>query len=209
MSQAPQVDVNALWNYVVAHVKAQTTLPGLWRSMEAARPIVFENDELIVGYSGENSHQKGLLVDNRNRNTVEQILTTAARRPIRLRIIEGDTREDWEAVKAAAAEAARLQEQTRERRQQELQAGATWDAVGEQVVRKLNGLPNRSMSSVQGRYLHEAIPTLAEAYGRLMPEPPTEADERSYSRALDRISDRVGVSASMLAYLVHQHRRGG
>jgi hypothetical protein len=209
MSQTPQIDVNQLWRYVVAQVKAQTTLPGLWRSMEAAKPIAFENEELVVGYSGENAHQKGLLADHRNRNTVEQILFAASRRQIRLRIIEGDTREDWEAVKSAAVEAARLQEQSRQKYQQELQAGTTWEAVGEQVVRKVNSLENRAMASVQGRFLEEAIAVLAEAYGRLMPETPAEADERTYSRILDRVSDRVGVSSSMLAYLVHQHRKGG
>ncbi len=208
MSQTPQVDVKALWRYVVAQVKAQTATPGLWRAMEAGHPIALEEEELVIGYSGENSHQKGLLVDVRNRNLVEQILLAASRRKFRLRIIEGETLGDWEAVKAAEQEAARLQQQTAVQYRQESEGAATWDALGEQVIRSLTALPNRSLPSVQGRFMEEALAAVVEGYRRLMPAEPSEQDERNFSRALDRISERLGVPPAMLAYLVYQRLEG-
>jgi hypothetical protein len=81
--------------------------------------------------------------------------------------------------------------------------------VAEQLVRKYSATPNRGLSSVQGRYLHEAVDTLAEAYTRLMPEPPTEADERAYSRALDRVSERAMVPSSLIAQMVWARRLPG
>jgi hypothetical protein len=204
MSQTPQVDVNALWRYVVAQVKTQTSLPALWRSMEAAHPIALEEEELVVGYSGAEAHLKGLLTDVRNRNLVEQILLAASRRRIRLRIIEGETQADWEAIKQADAEAVRMQQQSRQQYQQQVQAGTTWEAVGEQVIRKLNEQPQRALASVQGRFLDGALDVVADAYVRLMPAEPAELDERTYSRTLNRICDHMGIPAAIVAYLVHQ-----
>ena len=58
-----------------------------------------------------------------------------------------------------------------------------------------------------GRALIEPRPKvqarLAEAYGRLMSDPPAELEERNYSRALERLAERVGVPSSLIAYLVH------
>jgi len=208
MSQTPQVNLTALWRYVIDQVKAQTSTPALWRSMEAGKPVTLENEELILGYSGAESHQKSLLMDSRNRNMVEQILVAAIRRPMRLRIIEGETVQDWEAVKQSEAAATQLQDASRQQYQRELDAGASWEAVVEGLIRKLGTMPNRALASVQGRFLDEALDTLAESYGRLMTETSTEQDERSYSRALERLSERVGIPSSMIGYLVHIRRKG-
>jgi hypothetical protein len=201
--QAPRIDVKALWGYVVDQVKARIALPALFRALEAARPITVEGDELILGFGGEGSQHRGLLMDNRYLNLIEQILEAGTRRRLKIRIIEGETLQDWESVKQMEGEAVRLQQQTRRQFQQQTAAGATWEDVSEQVVRKLSDMPNRALASVQGRFLEDALEILAEAYGRLMPASPSELEERSYSRALDRFSERVGVPASLLAHMVH------
>jgi hypothetical protein len=169
--------------------------------MEAARPIVIEGEELILGFSGAEGHQSGLLLDARNRNVIEQVIERATRKRLRLRVITGETLQDWEAYRASQAEAARLQQQSREQYQKRTEAAQTWDAVAELLIRKFSGLEHRNLASVQGAYLAESVEVLAEAYGRLM-SAPSEMDERNYSRALDRVSERVGVSSSLIAYLV-------
>lgn len=206
MSQ-PQIDVRALWAYVTEQVKKEITLPSLWRSLEAARPVTLENEELVVGYPLQAADLQGLLMDARNRNSLEQIIERATRRRIRLRVIQGDTLEDWEAEKARDAESIRLMNQRRQQTTRAAAAAGTWDAVGEALIRKLTALPNRTLSSVQGRFLEQALTELVDAYDRLMPESPAEMDERSYSRALERFSERCGVPAAMLAYMVEQRRR--
>lgn len=206
MSQAPQIDANALWQYVVQQIKQRVSLPHVWRAVEAARPIVVEGDLLILAYGTETAHQAGLLADNRYRIMIEQTLQAATHRPLRFRVINGETPADWEAVKAAEAEAVRLQAETKQQRQTRLDAANTWEAVGEGLIRKFGGLNNRGLASVQGRYLTEAVAALAEAYARLMPETPQETDERAYTRVLERISERTGVAAAMIGYLVDGHR---
>ncbi|HEU4754330.1 MAG TPA: hypothetical protein VFU47_14565 [Armatimonadota bacterium] len=207
MAQAPKVDYAALWKYVTDQVKARTSLPPLWRALEAARAITVENDRLIVGFGVADMHQSGLLLQTQHKNIIEQVLEQATHRRLQLEVIQGETLQDWEAAKQHAAEASRLQEQSREQFQKQVEGGQSWEAIGEQLVRKIASLPHRGLASVQGRFLAEALDTLVEAYGRLMPEHPTEADERGYSRTLERLSERVFIPASLIAYLVDERRK--
>lgn len=205
MSQPP-IDLEALWKYVTEQVKTQIVQPNFWRALEAARPLTIENDELVLGFPLAASQLAGMLGDNRNRNTVEQTLERAARRRLKLRVISGDTPEDWEHEKRQAEEAAKLTVQSRQQYARRADAEQSWDGLAEQLVRKFQALPNRGLASVQGRYLAESVAALAEGYERLMGEGAGEMEERNYSRALDRVAERAGVSSSFVAYLVQERR---
>lgn len=204
----PQIDLNALWKYVTDQVKHRTTQPTLWRSMEGARPLIIEDDELILGYQAELSMQAGLMMDVQNKNLIEQVIESATRKRLRIRVIDGETLADWEALKQLQVEAKRLQEQSRLQYQQQVKSGDSWEAVAEQLVRKYSNTSNRTLSSVQGRYLDDAIAVLSDAYGRLMGDTPSELDERAYSKALDRVSERAMVPSSLIAQMVCARRRG-
>jgi hypothetical protein len=204
MSQSPQIDVHALWGYVTQQVKNQITLPSLWRALEAARPLTLEGDQLIIGFGAADAHQSGLLETTQNRNVIEQVMSAATRRQLRLRIIPGDTLADWELAKQKDVESALLQQQAKRHFLRPSEAAPSWDAVAEQLVRRFQDTPHRVYTSVQGRYLQEALAILAEAYARLMPDPPTDGDERNFSRALDRVSERTGVPASQVALMVYE-----
>ena len=110
---------------------------------------------------------------------------------------------------AAALTSAPAYAQAKEQFLAEAEAGETWEAVGEQLVRRFGNLEHRGLSSIQGVFLDTSLGTLAEAYGRLMPAIPDEHAERNYSRVLERISERVGVPAAMIAQLVLVKRRDG
>lgn len=207
MSDGTQVNLQALWRYVTEQVKARVVRPNLWRAMEAAKPLTIENDELILGFEAARAHEGTQITDNQTRNLIEQTLESATRRRLKVRIIQGDSLADWDAMKAAQAEAAKLQEQSRLQYQRQTEAGTSWEAVSEQLVRRFAALPNHGLTSVQGRYLDEAVSLMAEAYGRLMPETPTEQDERNYTRALERLAERVNVAGPMIGYLVHTRRK--
>ena len=206
MSQ-PQIDLDKLWRWTTDQVKARTTTPALWRALEAAKPITIEGDELILGFIVSESHQAGLLADNRTRNTIEQVVESGLKRRLHIQVITGETIQDWEHFKAAQAEGERLHAQSVQQFKKEISTGDTWDAVSEQLVRKFNTLQHRSLASVQGRFLEEVIEGLAEAYGRLMPEKPDELEERAFSRALERLAERVAVPSTLIAYQVFQRLR--
>jgi hypothetical protein len=204
MSQAPQIDYDALWKYVTQHVKARSNLPAFWRALEAGRAITIDGDRLIVGFGVENMHQSGLLLQTQNKNLIEQVLEQATRKRLTLHVIQGETPQDWESARVHQEEAERLQQESVAQFQKRVEGGGNWDAVGEQLVRKVAALQHRGLASVQGRFLHEAVAILAEAYGRLMPETPSEMDERGYSRALERVAERVLVPAAVIGYLVDE-----
>jgi len=209
MSQTPSIDLNALWRYVTDQIKDRITQPSLWRSMEGARPLTIENDELVLGYQPGLSMQSGLMMDVHNRNAIEQVLEAATRKRLRIRVIDGDSLEDWENYKLTLEAGKQMQQQARAQYAAQAEAGLSWEAVAEQLIRKYSATPNRALSSVQGRYLDEAIDLLVDAYGRLMPETPSELEERSYSRAIDRVSERAMVPSTLIAQMVWARRRGG
>lgn len=152
--------------------------------------------------------QAGLMMDVQNKNLIEQVIESATRKRLRIRVIDGETLADWEALKQLQVEAKRLQEQSRLQYQQQVKSGDSWEAVAEQLVRKYSNTSNRTLSSVQGRYLDDAIAVLSDAYGRLMGDAPSELDERAYSKALDRVSERAMVPSSLIAQMVCARRRG-
>src|SRR5205823_1836890 len=87
-------------------------------------------------------------------------------------------------------------------------ADGGWDALSEQLIRRFVALPSRQLPSVQAEFLVEAIEEIARAYPRLMPgDPPDESHLRTYSRMLDRISDRTGVPATTLGFFAIQRRQ--
>ena len=218
MSQAPQIDVKKLWEWVTAQVKTKTTAPGLWRSMEAARPITVEGDEVVLGFGPDQSHMRGLLLDNRHQRMIEQLMETGTKRRLTLRIIDGETLADWETHKANEREAVRLIQAGRTGGASSpggapgpaaSGANGTWEEIGEKLIRRIGTIPTRAMPSVQGRLLVEAVDALVEAYPRLMTENSTEQDERSLSRTLDRLAERLGTTSATIGYFLHDRLRGG
>lgn len=209
MSQTPSIDLNALWRYVTDQIKDRITLPSLWRSMEGARPLTIEDDELILGYQAGLSMQSGLMMDIHNRNAIEQVLESATRKRLKIRVIDGDSLEDWTSYKQTLEAGKQMRQQAQAQYVAQAEAGVSWEAVSEKLIRKYSATPNRTLSSVQGRYLDEAVDLLADAYGRMMPETPNEMDERNYSRAIDRVAERAMVPAALIAQLVYARRRNG
>ncbi len=207
MSEPPVIDLNALWKYTREQVTHKIALPALYRSMEAAKPVALDGDVFVLGYDAGAMHQAGLVADHRNKNVIEQVLEAATRKRLRVLIIPGTEPEDYDLYRQQQAEGARLQAEAREKYRQEVERGGTWDAIAEQLSRKFSGMENRGLPNVQGAYLDQALDILAEAYDRLMPDAPSELEQRSYCRALDRVQERAQVPSSLIAFLVIQRRR--
>src|SRR3712207_3220352 len=104
MSETPQVDLNVLWRWVVDQVKARVSQPGVWRALEAGKPLVLDGDELVIGYGAQVGHYDGQLGDKQLRNLIEQALQAALKRTIRLHPFIGDTLEEWQGHKQAQEE---------------------------------------------------------------------------------------------------------
>jgi hypothetical protein len=197
-------EAQRLWRGALEKVKVRLVLPGVWRAMEAARPLVVEGDLLVLGFPASVAHEGGLLRDSKNSNVIERALEEEAGRPLRMRLIEGDTVEDWRAYQHRDAEAAALQKAAQERRRRDSSVEQGWDAVGERLIRRYAEMPMRQLPQIQALYLEEAVAVLTEAARRLLGENASEVDHRSFARVLDKVADRAQVPAALVAWLVRQ-----
>lgn len=207
MSQPTSPDLTAYWQRVTAALKEKVLSPSLWRALERAQPILVENDQFVVGFPVAAATEAHLLMDNRHKNMAEQVLTQLAGRPLTLRVIEGTTSDDWQVVLANEREAARLRQAAREKPAARSDA-AGWEGVGEQLVRKFGATQNRQLPNVMAGFLDHVVDELAKAYPQIMgdSEPP-DVELRNYSRVLERLSDRVGLPAALIGYLVIQRHK--
>jgi hypothetical protein len=200
----PDAEVERLWKATLEKVKVRLVLPGVWRAMEAARPLVVDGNTLVIGFSASHAHEGGLLQDSKTTNIIERALEEEAGRNLRLRMIEGETLEDWQACKRRDEQALALQKAAQERRQREASVEQGWDAITERLTRRYAEMPLRQLPQMQALYLQEAVEALADAARRLLGENASEVDHRSFARVIDRVADRAQVPAAMVAYLVRQ-----
>ena len=89
-----------------------------------------------------------------------------------------------------------------------LAAGATQEfpVNEERVYDQTYALSSASPDAIFGYIQNRA---LSDAAKRLMPDPPTEVDQRALARVLDKVADRAGVPAPMIAFLLRQRTRQG
>jgi hypothetical protein len=200
----PDAEVERLWKATLEKVKVRLVLPGVWRAMEAARPLAIDGSTLVIGFSASRAHEGGLLQDSKTNNIIERALEEEAGRNLRLRIIEGETLEDWQAYKQRDEQALALQKAAQVRRQREASVEQGWDAITERLTRRYAEMPLRQLPQMQALYLEESVAALAEVARRLLGDNASEVDHRSFARVIDRVADRAQVPAAMVAYLVRQ-----
>jgi hypothetical protein len=202
-------DVSGIWHQVTEKVKQRIVLPGLWRAMEAARALAVDDGLFIVGFPPQVSHDAGLLMDSKNLNVIERALEEAANQPLRLKIIQGDTPEDWLQQKRRDEEAAAYVRASQERKRRDAGVEQGWDGVSERLTRRYAELPLRGLPQTQAAYLEECLDVLAEAVQRLIPAAPSEVEQRALARVIEKVADRAGVPSSMIAFFLRQRTGQG
>jgi hypothetical protein len=203
-SPGAPTDVERIWRATLEKIKVRLVLPGVWRAMEAARPLLIDGDTYVIGYPASLSHEGGLLLDSKTNNIIERALEEEAGRTLRLRIIEGETLDDWRSYQRREEEAAALQKAAQERRRREASVEHGWDSITERLTRRYAEMPLRQLPQMQALYLEEAVDVLADAARRLLGDNASEVDHRSFARVLDRVADRAQVPAAIVAYLVRR-----
>lgn len=200
----PTEDAAQIWHDVTELVKRRLVLPALWRAMEEAKGLTVDGYLLVLGFSANSAHGAGLLVDQKNLNVIEQAIEEVAGQPWRLKVIHGETLQDWQEQKKREEETAVFARTMQEKRRRETGAEQNWEAVSERLTRRYAELPLRGLAQTQAAFMEEAIAMIAESVVRLMSDPPTELEQRGLARVIDKVADRCGVPAPMIAYLLRQ-----
>ena len=199
-------DIGKLWDKVVDRVKMKVIHPTLWRSLEAATPIAMEDGLFIVGFAPGSYHMSGHLTISEHRNAIQNALKEFSGTPLNLRVIEGDSLADWQAVKDKDERVQVLQDERYRKGQDAAAITKAWEDLFENAGRryastKLHGLPQ-----MRAKYIVEMLKRLSDAIDQLMPEPPDELSERSLARVIERVGTMVEAPASMIALELMRYR---
>lgn len=196
-----QTNIESIWNQVVDDVKMKVIRPTLWRSMEMAAPIIMENGWFVVGFPPGSYHMSGNLSTGDHQNAIENAILQFTGQKLKLRIIEGDTLEDWTHAKFKDMHVERLREQARTRSDKESSTSQAWESLLEQISRRYAVAPLRGLPQGKARYLKEMLDSLIELMDEIMPIGTTsdEFNERALSRALEKIAQLTEVPSTLLA----------
>ena len=201
------IDLSWVWREVRKRVFIKLPFSlGVADAMEAVVPIALLDDVFICGLASRDYPLSGHLHATQVRNTVENILRQAARRPIRFELIEGTTLADWQTIQDRQRRAHTAVVAIAEKKLQEHH----YDDVLNQVVGELRvrimATSDRTLPQVRAHLMLQLIPQLADIEDMLFAEQDTHERRRAMARAIDRIASFLEVLPFSLALEVERHR---
>lgn len=204
-----QIDIRTVWNRVVDEVKHQVIHPTLWKALEAGVAVTVENGQFVVGFPMGTFHLSGNLMSLDHKNVIEASIAKHAGQRLLLRIIEGGTLDDWDAVKVKEAHAAALREAAALKALDETSSVRVWDTLLDQIGRKYATLPLRQLPQSRAAYITEALRMVSDAMDRAIPagQDPDELTQRALGRVIEKVANLVEVPSTLVALELIRARR--
>lgn len=193
-------EIGDLWLKVLPEIRDSVTGVGVWSALNACTAVALEDNVLVLGLPHSETKLSGHLKQPGTRQAIETSVSRGLKEEITLRVIEGDTEEDWADVKARDAAKIRLQARAMERTQAELTSRAGWQGLYEELSRKFAATSNRSLPQNRAKFFLEAVELLAAA----LIETPIDDDlaERNFARCIERIAQYSDVPSVIVAVQV-------
>jgi hypothetical protein len=193
-------DALQTWNDALPVIRGGVTGVGVWTALNVAKPLAVEGGFMVLGLSPADFELAGHLRIPATSKLIESEISSRVGSPIRLRIVEGTSGEDWERAKRRDLEAKRLQEAAIERTRAEMTARTNWDSVYETLSRKYAGTPNKSIPQNRARFYDDAVNFLAES--RSKQENFDDQAERNFARCIERVAQYAEVPSALVALAV-------
>jgi len=159
--------------------------------------VALEGGTLILGLRPEDSELSGHLKLPQTRAIIERTISERIGNPVTVRVIDGTTLQDWEAVKRKEAQARRIQDRAHEKYKAEVSARTNWESVYEQLNRLYSAVPNKSLPQSRAAFFLEAVEIVVQArssQGNL-----DELGERNFARCLERIAQYTELPSAYVA----------
>lgn len=190
-------DIGAVWSEVLPEVRKGVTGVGVWAALNACKPIVLESGVFVLGLAHQDQELAGHLKMASTKRLIEQYVSLEVGAPVTLRVIEGNTEQDWETEKRRDQEKRKLQDRALERHRREVASRVSWEGIYEQLSRKYAALPNRTLPQNRAKFLIEAVDIIVDA---LLTTPITdELSERNYARCIERVAQYSEVPSAIVA----------
>jgi hypothetical protein len=196
-----QIDIKVLWNKVVDEIKQNIIRTTLWLAMEKAVPLVMEDNIFVVGFPSSDYHLSGNMLSSDHKNAIDMSLRKFSGLPLMLRIVDGDTLQDWENVKLKDYHARAIQESDAKKREAENAITRSWDGLMESVSRKYAAKHLRQLPQFRAAFILEILEEVSETIDVLMPdeEHKSELAERSLARIIDKIGQLTETPPAWIA----------
>ncbi len=201
-------EVVGIWTQVAELAKRAALSPNLFRAIEAARPVAWEDGTLVVGLIAEDGQHAGVLNTSDFRLKVEAAIRQVTKVPgAKFRVIEGTSERDWE----QARERDRIAIQQASAAAQRAAAGGSggsaegWEGLYEEIQTLWAEAEFRNFASGRGRFLQHAFDRIDDALKRLG-EPSNEAQEREFSRTIERVAGMISSDPAVVAFLLLDRR---
>jgi hypothetical protein len=204
---AEPLSTDELWAKTVDQVKDRVNNRSFWESLESAVAITIENDTLIIGMNARIFNQAGHLTVSDHKNAIQVVASRLAGRKLTIRVIEGDTLEDWNYTKKREERVAAMKASTYERKDREEAESQSWDALHDYVSRSYSALHLRQLPQIKARYLTDMLYVIADAMEKLYPEQPDDSAERHLARVIDKVAGSAEVPSTIVALELERMRQ--
>jgi hypothetical protein len=190
-------DVYELWKTAFPKIVQSVTGRGVWAALNAVRPVALEDGVFVLGFAAEDSELTGHLRIHATQRVIETIISSVAGTTLKVRVIDGNTKEDYEIAKRRDVERRRLQEQELAKMRTEMKARTNWDSVFEQLSRRYAAVTQKSLAQNRARFYEEAIELVVGARQEMTVV--DDAAERSFARCIERIAQYVEIPTTIVA----------
>ncbi len=196
-----QVEMKSLWSRVVERVKLEVSHPSFYKAIELAVPITVEGDTFVVGFAPINLYMAGHLNVSEHKNAIEQTILDMTGTKYLVRIVEGDTMEDWLLTKERDERRRLLRDSESQQKKVESAAQKAWEKLLILAGRKYAALPYRGMPQFRAKYIAEMCGLMSDAIDELMVVQDGKVDElgeRQLSRIIERVAQLSEVPAATI-----------
>lgn len=207
-----QIDLVALWNEVNAGLRRGPNVNrSLWDAAAAAKPLLVEDDTLVLGLPPAQMRLASYLTVPQNKQQILQLVESSVGRRLDLQVIEGVTPEAWRRFRER-------QQVTEDRvaaqadfRTAHKGALGVWEELPPKLHQLYTEIGVRRFAEPMARLLIRSLPLVAEAEEKARAAEP-EA-EQLHSTHLNRIFDKLAtycdISPTMVAleYLRYRSSR--
>ncbi|HEX5323156.1 MAG TPA: hypothetical protein VFW40_05165 [Capsulimonadaceae bacterium] len=219
-----------LWDAAIPQAQKQIDDPIAWLAMQSARALVVEQDTLVLAVPAEVEYLAACLTDSANQPIFVDVLTSLAQKPIQLRVILGETLEDWDKIREkeippapmpsihapppmaarevsfppvdenAAVRPNRENLTAMDERVEERKSGA-WDSTLEKISRGMSQTPLRQFPQGRAHYFMNSIRLISETMDRVIEESGGMRTEL-FERGVSRAIDRLAQAVEFDPLLV-------
>ena len=193
-------EIGDLWLEALPEIRDSVTGVGVWSALNACTAVALEDDVLVLGLPHSENELSGHLRQAPTRKAIEDSVSRRVKGRVTLRVIEGDTAEDWEDAKERDAARERLAERAMKRARAELTSRAGWQGLYEDLSRKFAATSNRSLPQNRAKFFLEAVGLLSDA----LIETPLDDDlaERNFAWCIERVAQYSDVPSVIVAIRV-------